>query len=258
MSECILKTEGISKAFGGVHAVENFSMELYSQEIRGIIGPNGAGKTTIYNCISGIYRIDSGEIYFDGKRITAMQQEEIARLGLSRTFQNTRLFAGLSVLDNVKSAIDWSGDYTILQAMLRTPKVRREEKRIRDEAMHCLETAKLDQYANMRPNNLPYGIQRRLEIARALASKPKVLMLDEPAAGLNPEEVFELIDFISEIRDSFNQSLLIIEHRMDVIMTLCKHIYVQDSGRTIAQGTPEEIQKNPIVLKAYLGEVEEG
>lgn len=257
MADCVLKTEKITKFFGGVRAVENFSMELYPQEIRGIIGPNGAGKTTIYNCISGIYRLDSGDIFFDGKCTTQMQQEEIARLGLSRTFQNTRLFAGLSVLDNVKSAIDWSGDYNILQAMLRTPKVRREEKRIRDEAMFCLETAKLDQYANMRPNNLPYGVQRRLEIARALASRPKVLMLDEPAAGLNPEEVFELIDFIAEIRDSFNQSLLVIEHRMDVIMTLCKHIYVQDSGQTIAQGTPEEIQKNPLVLSAYLGEVTE-
>lgn len=256
MSDCVLKTQNITKFFGGVRAVENFTMQLYPHEIRGIIGPNGAGKTTIYNCISGIYRLDSGDIYFDGKCTSQMQQEEIARLGLSRTFQNTRLFAGLSVLDNVKSAIDWKGDYNILQAMLRTPKVRREEKRIRDEAMFCLQTAKLDQYANMRPNNLPYGVQRRLEIARALASRPKVLMLDEPAAGLNPEEVFQLIDFISEIRESFNQSLLIIEHRMDVIMTLCKHIYVQDSGKTIAQGTPEEVQKDPLVLSAYLGEVE--
>ena len=257
MAECVLKTQSISKFFGGVRAVESFSMELYPNEIRGIIGPNGAGKTTIYNCISGIYRLNSGDIFFDGTRTTTMAQEEIARLGLARTFQNTRLFPGLTVLDNVKSALDWSGKYTMFQAMLRTPQVRREERRIREEAMFCLEMAKLDQYANMRPNNLPYGIQRRLEIARALASRPKVLMLDEPAAGLNPEEVYQLIDFIAEIHSVFHLAVLIIEHRMDVIMQLCQHIYVQDSGIMIAQGTADEVQANPVVLSAYLGEAKE-
>ncbi|NLD58072.1 MAG: ABC transporter ATP-binding protein [Clostridiales bacterium] len=254
MLDCVLRTEKIRKSFGGVRAIEDFSMELFSGETRGIIGPNGAGKTTIYNCISGIYKLDSGEITLGGTRTTAMAQEEIARLGLSRTFQNTRLFPGLSVLDNVKVAVDWTGKYTMLQAMLRTPKVRREERRIQEEAMRCLKTARLDGYAKMRPQNLSYGIQRRLEIARALASSPKVLMLDEPAAGLNPEEVSQLIDFIAEIRENFHLSLLIIEHKMDVIMQLCSRIYVQDSGVTIAEGCASEIQANPVVLAAYLGE----
>ncbi len=252
--DCILKTENITKRFGGVTAVNSFSMELYEGEIRGIIGPNGAGKTTIFNLLSHIYDIDSGRIIFDSKDITKSTQVNVARMGLSRTFQNTRLFSGLSVLDNVKSALDYAGKYTILQALFKTPKVRREEKRISDEAYRCLEILKLGQYAKQKATSLPYGLQRRIEIARAIATHPKVLMLDEPAAGLNPDEMVGLIEFIRLIKKEFNCSILIIEHRMDVIMTLCEHIYVQNFGETIAHGTPCEIKCDPFVLKAYLGE----
>ncbi|MGI6703769.1 MAG: ABC transporter ATP-binding protein [Clostridia bacterium] len=256
MSEYILRTDKISKSFGGVDAVVNFSMELKDGEIKGIIGPNGAGKTTIYNLLSQIYTVDSGRIEFDGIDVTDKDQVTVARMGLSRTFQNTRLFAGLDVLDNVKVALDYAGGYNMFEAFFRLPRVRREEKRIAREAMDCLEILDLSQYAKLRPSSLPYGIQRRVEIARALAGRPKVLMLDEPAAGLNPEEAFELIDFIRDIKNKFDLSILIIEHRMDVIMNLCGYIYVQDFGHTIAEGTPAEIQVNPAVLAAYLGEEE--
>lgn len=256
MSGYILKTEEISKNFGGVAAVSNFSMNIKKGEIKGIIGPNGAGKTTIFNLLSHIYCSDTGSVEFNGIDVTAKDQIEIARMGLSRTFQNTRLFAGLDVLDNVKVGLDAAGKYSMFEAFFRLPRVRKEEKRIAAEAMKCLEMLQLSQYAHVRPSSLPYGIQRRVEIARALASNPKVLMLDEPAAGLNPEEVFELIDFIRDIKSKFDISILIIEHRMDLIMSLCDFIYVQDFGHTIAQGTPEEIQVNPVVLAAYLGEEE--
>lgn len=256
MSEYILKTKGIGIKFGGVTAVDNFSMEIRKGEIKGIIGPNGAGKTTIFNLLSHIYCPGTGTVEFDGVDVTAKDQIQIARMGLSRTFQNTRLFAGLDVLDNVKVGLDHVGKYSMIEAFFRLPRVRKEEKRIEAEAMKCLEILELAQYAKVRPRNLSYGIQRRVEIARALASKPKLLLLDEPAAGLNPEEVFELIDFIRTIKDKFDLSVLIIEHRMDLIMSLCDYIYVQDFGHTIADGTPEEIQVNPAVLRAYLGEEE--
>jgi ABC-type branched-subunit amino acid transport system ATPase component len=256
MSEYILRTDKICKSFGGVNAVVDFSMELKDGEIKGIIGPNGAGKTTIYNLLSHIYTVDSGKIEFDGIDVTDKDQVTVARMGLSRTFQNTRLFAGLDVLDNVKVALDYAGKYNMFEAFFRLPRVHREEKRIAREAMECLEILNLSQYADQRPASLPYGIQRRVEIARALAGRPKVLMLDEPAVGLNPEEAFELIDFIRDIKSKFNLSILIIEHRMDVIMNLCGYIYVQDFGHTIAEGTPAEIQVNPAVLAAYLGEEE--
>ncbi len=252
-----LRTEHISKKFGGVAAVADFSMELPTGEIRGIIGPNGAGKTTIYNITSNIYKTDTGHIYLGEKETTNLSQEEVALSGLSRTFQNTRLYSGLSVLDNVKTAIDCQGDYNMLQSFLRTPQVRREEKRIEQEAMACLVTAGLENYANMRPDNLAYGVQRRLEIARALAMKPMVLMLDEPAAGLNPDEVFELMDFIRKIHKKFSLAILVIEHKMDLIMELCDYIYVQNFGNTIAEGIPQEIQTNPVVIDAYLGQEED-
>lgn len=256
MSEYILKTKEIGIKFGGVTAVDKFSMEIREGEIKGIIGPNGAGKTTIFNLLSHIYCPGTGSIEFDGVDVTSKDQIEIARRGLSRTFQNTRLFAGLDVLDNVKVGLDHAGKYSMMEAFFRLPRVRKEEKRIEAEAMKCLEILELEQYAKARPCNLSYGIQRRVEIARALASQPKLLLLDEPAAGLNPEEVFVLIDFIRAIKDKFDLSILIIEHRMDLIMSLCDYIYVQDFGHTIAQGTPEQIQVNPAVLAAYLGEEE--
>ena len=257
MSGPILKTEHLHKNFGGVIAVQDFSFEIREGEILAIIGPNGAGKTTIFNLISKIYQPDKGTIEFDGTDITGKTQIETARMGVSRTFQNTRLFTGLSVLDNVKVALDFAGKYTLLEAMLLLPRRFRTEKETTTRAMACLKLLELDRYAEARPENLPYGIQRRVEIARALVSDPKVLMLDEPAAGLNPEEVFQLVDFIRAIKTKYPKlAILVIEHRMDLVMNLSDYIYVQDFGETIAKGKPDEIRNNPLVLKAYLGEEE--
>lgn len=251
----ILKTENLHKNFGGVIAVDDFTFEISPGQIIAIIGPNGAGKTTIFNLISKIYEPDRGTITFDGEDITKKSQITTARMGVSRTFQNTRLFTGLSVLDNVKAALDWAGKCSIIEAMLMLPRYWKWEKETTRRAMETLQLLNLDQYASQRPSSLPYGIQRRVEIARALVSNPKILMLDEPAAGLNPEEVYQLNDFILEIRHKYPElAIMIIEHRMELVMNLSDYIYVQDFGQTIAQGVPSEIQNNPLVLKAYLGE----
>lgn len=253
----VLKLEHLHKNFGGVVAVNDFSFSIEEGQIVAIIGPNGAGKTTIFNLISKIYQPDQGRILLCDKDITAKSQIEVARLGVSRTFQNTRLFSGLSVLDNVKVALDAEAKYTMLEAMLMTPRRWKQERENTRKALDCLEFLSLSEYAKQRPDKLPYGIQRRVEIARALVSNPRVLMLDEPAAGLNPEEVFQLMDFIREIRKLYPKlAIMVIEHRMDLVMNLSDHIYVQDFGQTIAQGVPEVIQNNPQVLKAYLGEEE--
>lgn len=255
MSEYVLKTEHLHKNFGGVVAVKDFSFHVNAGQVVAIIGPNGAGKTTIFNLISKIYEPDQGRVILDGEDITKKSQIQVARKGISRTFQNTRLFTGLSVLDNVKVALDFAGKYSLVEAMLLLPRRWKQERETTKRAMDCLKLLHLDQYASMRPSNLPYGIQRRVEIARALATNPKVLMLDEPAAGLNPEEVFQLMDFINEIKQTYPElAILVIEHRMDLVMNLSDYIYVQDFGQTIAQGVPEEIRNNPLVLKAYLGE----
>lgn len=255
MKKIILKTNELQKRFGGVVAVKDFSFEVHEGDIIAIIGPNGAGKTTIFNVISRIYTPDKGTIEFDGKDVTSKSQIESARMGISRTFQNTRLFAGLNVLDNVKVALDFSGKYSLIEALIMLPRRWKAEKETTTRALDCLKLLNLDMYAKEKPDNLPYGIQRRVEIARALVSDPKVLMLDEPAAGLNPEEVLQLMDFIHDIKDKYPQlAILIIEHRMDLVMNISDYIYVQDFGVTIAQGTPVEIQNNPHVLKAYLGE----
>lgn len=252
----LLKAENISKRFGGVCAVDGFSMEVEKGEVVGIIGPNGAGKTTIFNLISRVYEADSGRIWLDGTDISNYTQEQAARFGIGRTFQNIRLFNSLSVLDNVKVSCDYKPRYTMLEAILSLPRAIKGKRETHEEAMECLKAVGLEKYAMEKPSNLPYGMQRRLEIARALALKPKVLMLDEPAAGLNPEECAELTKFLKEITQKFDIALVIIEHHMDVVMNLCHKIYVVEFGRTIAVGTPEEIQNNPKVLAAYLGEEE--
>lgn len=255
MKKMVLKAADLQKRFGGVVAVKDFSFEVHEGDIIAIIGPNGAGKTTIFNLISRIYVPDKGTIEIDGKDVTAVSQIETARMGVSRTFQNTRLFAGLNVLDNVKVAVDFGGKYSLVEALLMLPRRWKSEKETTKRAMDCLKLLNLDMYAQEKPGNLPYGIQRRVEIARALVSDPKVLMLDEPAAGLNPEEVVQLMEFIKEIKEKYPQlAILIIEHRMDLVMNISDYIYVQDFGETIARGIPSEIQSNPHVLKAYLGE----
>ena len=253
MTESLLQIDGLSKSFGGVKAVVDFNMTLDRNQVVGIIGPNGAGKTTIFNLISSVYAADSGKILFEGRDITRLSQVMKARQGIGRTFQNIRLFSTLNVLDNVKVACDYKAKCSMMEAVLRLPRSFRSERGIAGEAMRCLELVGLDHLAQERPGNLPYGLQRRLEIARALVMHPQVLMLDEPAAGLNPEECFELVDFLKNILIKFDTSLLIIEHRMDVVMNLCDKIYVQDFGRNICCGTPLEVQCNAAVLGAYLG-----
>lgn len=254
-NDLILSCKDLCMYFGGVKAVEKFSMEVPKGVTYGIIGPNGAGKTTIFNVFSRIYNQTSGTINFCGQNIDSKNQVETARMGLSRTFQNIRLFAGLNVLDNVKVSLDYAGKYSIPEAIFHLPRRQKEEKRIASSAMETLKLLKLDQYAEKMATSLPYGLQRRVEIARALVTNPKLLLLDEPAAGLNPEEVFQLVDFLKEIKTLYPElSLLVIEHRMDLVMNLCDYLYVQNFGQTIAKGTPAEIQVNPVVLAAYLGE----
>lgn len=255
MSDSILKISNLHKNFGGVVAVDDFNIDIRTGETLAIIGPNGAGKTTIFNLISKIYEPDQGTIIFDGQDVTKCTQIEVARMGLSRTFQNVRLFKGLSVLGNVKVALDFNAKYGLFEAMLLFPRRWKQEKETTRIARECLELLNLGEYADHEPDKMPYGLQRRVEIARALVSNPKLLMLDEPAAGLNPQEVIQLMDFLRDIKKKYPETvLLIIEHRMDLVMNFCEYIYVQDFGRTIAQGIPSEIQCNPAVIKAYLGE----
>lgn len=256
-SESILTCNDICMYFGGVKAVDHFNMDVKEGITYGIIGPNGAGKTTIYNVFTRIYKQTAGTICFLGQSIDDCDQVAVARMGMSRTFQNIRLFSGLSVLDNVKVALDHGGKYSISEAVLHLPRRQKEEKRIAEVAFETLKLLKLDCYADTLATSLPYGIQRRVEIARALVSKPKLLLLDEPAAGLNPEEVLQLVDFLKEIKAIYpTLALIVIEHRMDLVMNLCNYLYVQNFGKTIAKGTPAEIQVNPDVLAAYLGEEE--
>ncbi|MDD4011623.1 MAG: ABC transporter ATP-binding protein [Sphaerochaetaceae bacterium] len=254
-SRLVLRCNDICMDFGGVKAVDHFSMAVSPSTTTGLIGPNGAGKTTIFNVFSRIYRQTSGSLELDGVNVDNRGQVEVARMGLTRTFQNIRLFSGLSVLDNVKVSLDHSAGYNMLDAVLHLPSRQREERRIGQRALDTLKLLKLDQYAQSHATSLPYGLQRRVEIARALVTEPKVLLLDEPAAGLNPEEVFQLVDFLKQIRELYPQlALLVIEHRMDLIMSLCDCLYVQNFGRTIAQGKPAQVQCDPVVLAAYLGE----
>jgi branched-chain amino acid transport system ATP-binding protein len=252
-----LEIKNISKNFGGVRAVDDFSMTLKDKDIVSIIGPNGAGKTTIFNLISGVYKINGGEIYLDGGNILNKSQHEIARAGIARTFQNIRLFKGLSVLENVMTAKDPALKYNIFDSLFYTPRRRKMDELSKEECMHYLEVVGLKDLRNEKPQNLPYGTQRKLEIARALATNPKVLLLDEPAAGLNPSEVAEFIELIRRLRNDFDFSILLIEHRMQVVMELSRWIYVQNFGKTIAEGTPKDIQNNPEVTKAYIGEEDE-
>ena len=250
----LLRPQGICKRFGGVLAVDHFSGVVRENHLVGIIGPNGAGKTTILNLLSGIYAIDSGEVVFQGKTIGGLQSFEIGRLGIARTFQNIRLFKDMSVLDNVRSAYSWRAKYGLLKAMVGWRGVGSFERQVIDQSVGWLDKVGLGDYRHEQAGSLPYGLQRRVELARALAGEPRLLLLDEPAAGLNPAEVQGLIALIRQLFTELKLSIILIEHRMEVVMDLCQWIYVQNFGCTIAEGTPDQIQRNPVVISAYLGE----
>ncbi len=275
MAENVLHIENITMQFGGVVAVNNLTLDINKGEIVALIGPNGAGKTTAFNCVTGVYEPTNGKIDFYGEtivenypqgkmkklyagenaglynKVVSYTPDIITNKGIARTFQNIRLFSKLSVFENVLIAKHMRAKQNFFSAALHLN--RKEEKRMRDEAMALLEEQGLDKYKDDVAGSLPYGIQRRREIARALATEPKLLLLDEPAAGMNPQETLELAKFISEIRDKYNLSIFLVEHHMDLVMEISDKIYVLDFGKLIAQGNPDEVQSNPAVIEAYLG-----
>ncbi|MDI3316585.1 MAG: ABC transporter ATP-binding protein [Bacillota bacterium] len=250
----LLKTVDLGIAFGGLRALSHLNLEVEAGELVGLIGPNGAGKTTVFNLLTGEYAPTEGEIHFDGRRLGRLKPHQVNRLGIARTFQNIRLFRGLSVVENVKAALHSRLAPTFLATLLRSPGFYRDEARVEAEAMRLLALVDLQAVARQPASSLPYGLQRRLEIARALATGPKLLLLDEPAAGMNPQESRALMELIRSIRSGFGLTILLIEHDMSVVMSVCDRILVLDHGVEIARGTPEEIRRNPRVIEAYLGE----
>ena len=250
----ILDVRELGIDFGGLTAVDGFNLMIGRNEITGLIGPNGAGKTTIFNLLTKVYQPTHGTILLDGKDIHGMTTAQVNRAGIARTFQNIRLFSELSVIDNVKIAYNMHVTYNLADAIVRDGKYLSEEEFITQKALDLLKIFHLEEEAHEVAKNLPYGKQRRLEIARALATEPKLLLLDEPAAGMNPQETKELMEMIRWIRKEFNLSILLIEHDMGLVMGVCERIYVLEYGMKIAEGTPDEIKQNARVIEAYLGE----
>jgi branched-chain amino acid transport system ATP-binding protein len=253
VSAALLDVRSVTKRFGGLTAVKSLTMSVARGALYGLIGPNGAGKTTVFNLLTGVYDVSDGEIHFDNQPIQGRKPYEITKLGIARTFQNIRLFGDMTVVENVITAHHLRTRQTLADAVIGTARHHGEERATRDRAMELLKIFGLDGVAAKMATSLPYGQQRRLEIARALATEPKLLLLDEPAAGMNPQEAFELMRLIGWLRDQFSLTILLVEHNMKVVMGICEVVQVIDYGEAIAIGTPREIQSNPRVIEAYLG-----
>lgn len=250
----VLQAKNLGIQFGGLKAVNNFEIEIGKSELLGLIGPNGAGKTTVFNLLTGVYQPTEGTFYLNGEKMNGKKTHQVVAAGIARTFQNIRLFKKLTVIENVKVAFNKDMKYNMISAIFRTKKFWKEEEEIDKKARELLSVFHMEHLADNIAENLPYGQQRKLEIARALATDMKLLLLDEPAAGMNPTETAELLDAINLIREKFNISILLIEHDMSLVMKICERIVVLDYGEIIAKGTPEEVSKNPKVIAAYLGE----
>jgi branched-chain amino acid transport system ATP-binding protein len=250
----LLEVQNLSISFGGLRAVDDFNLHIEKGQLYGLIGPNGAGKTTVFNLLTGVYKPNEGIIRLDGRDITGRKNIEINQDGIARTFQNIRLFKDLSVIDNVKVGLHNQYHYSLLTGILRLPKYRKVEKEMNEKAMSLLKVFDLDKEKDFLASNLPYGKQRKLEIARALATNPKLLLLDEPAAGMNPNETQELMDTIRFVQKNFDMTILLIEHDMKLVSGICEELTVLNFGRVLCQGKTSDVLNNPEVIKAYLGE----